>query len=197
MSTRQKVFLIALFLVILLSSSPSHAVSRFERFLLNDPRAFRFLTFGVAALAGIIIFLQNYLSGRGETILMRKRSSQQKRVEKEVAERQKAYEEIPSGSIGDVSLPPAKFIHLGFNQEHEISPIRELTIGRSAENIVVLERSSVSRSHAKIRPEKEGYVLYDLLSTVGTYVNDEKIMKRTLRDGDVVGIGREDFIFKL
>ncbi len=96
-----------------------------------------------------------------------------------------------------MSLPPAKLVHVVSNEEYKISSIRELTIGRSVENTVVLKRSSVSRDHAKIRPEKEGYILYDLLSTSGTYVNDEKIMKHVLRDGDIVGIAKEDFIFRI
>ncbi len=193
----RKLFVILVFLTTLFSPSASFAMNRFERFLLGNPGLFRLQALAVAVGAVVVMFLYNYLLARKETDVVRRRLVQQKSRGKEVSEREKAYEKIPRGPIGDVSLPPAKLVQVLSKTEYEISSIHELTIGRSVENIVVVERASVSRNHAKIRPEKQGYVLYDLLSTVGTYVNDEKIMKHVLKDGDVVGIAREDFMFKL
>ncbi len=193
----RKILVILVFPATLFSPSASFAMSRFERFLLGNPGLFRLQALAVAVGAAAVIFLYNYLLARKETGVVRRRLMQQKSRGKEVSEREKAYEKIPRGPIGDVSLPPAKLVQVVSKEEYKISSIRELTIGRSVENIVVVERASVSRDHAKIRPEKQGYVLYDLLSTVGTYVNDEKIVQHVLRDGDIVGIGREDFIFRL
>ena len=193
----RKILVILVFLATLFSSSASFALSRFERFLLGSPGLFRLQALGVVAGATVVMFLYNYLLARKESAVVRERSFRQKTKEKELTEREKAYEEIPSGPIGDVSLPPAKLVQVVSKEEYKISSIRELTIGRSMENVVVVKKASVSRDHAKIRPEKEGYILYDLLSTVGTYVNDEKVEKRVLKDGDVIGIARQDFIFKL
>ncbi len=154
----RKLFVILVFLATLFSSSASFAMSRFERFLLGNPGLFRLQALGIAVGAAVVMFLYNYLLARKETVAVRRRSLREKSKEKEVAEREKAYEKIPRGPIGDVSLPPAKLVHVVSSEEYKISSIRELTIGRSAENIVVVERASVSRNHAKIRPEKQGYV---------------------------------------
>ncbi len=192
----RKILIVLVFLVVLLSSSPSDAMSKFERFLLYNPSLFRLLTLGTCILLGLVIIVFNYLSDREENVLLRTHLSEQRDKEKEIAKRVRAYKKIPKGLISDASLPPAKLVHIKSKKEHEISPIRELTIGRSLENSVVVGRISVSRYHAKIRPQKEGYVLYDLLSTVGTYVNDRKIEKHVLKGGDIIGISRENFLFK-
>ena len=176
-----------IFLIVLLNSTPSYAISKFERFLTENPRLLMAIGIGVCVLLGAIIFGFNYIS--------QKYFKDEK--EKEIIARVSAFKKIPKGALGDVAIPPAKFIQIEANKEYEISSIRELTIGRSWENLVVVERSSISRHHAKIRPQKEGYVLYDLLSTMGTFVNDVRIAKCILRDGDLIIIGKESFMFKI
>lgn len=52
-------------------------------------------------------------------------------------------------------------------------------------------------THAKIRPEKEGYILYDLVSKGGTIVNGIKIKRHCLRHNDRIGIGYTEIIFKI
>jgi hypothetical protein len=69
-------------------------------------------------------------------------------------------------------------------------------IGRDAsQNEVVVDEPSVSRQHARARLEGGQFVLYDLASANGTFVNDEQIQKQTLLDGDAVRFGREEFRF--
>ena len=197
----RKFFTILVFLVILFSSSASDAMSAFERFVLWKTHLFRLVVLVPCIVGFLIIIAYRCLLGRKERMLLgshvRGRLLRKKNEEKAVIERIRAYRKIPKGAIGDVSSSPGKLIHIKSKEEYVISALRELTIGRSLENLVVVERTSVSRNHAKIRPQEEGYVLYDLLSEAGTYVNDKKIMKHVLRDGDVVKIGKETFTFKL
>lgn len=61
---------------------------------------------------------------------------------------------------------------------------------------VLVEESSVSGEHAKIRWENGVFVIYDLASTNGTFVNDRRIEKQRLMDGDSVRMGRMEFTFK-
>lgn len=69
-------------------------------------------------------------------------------------------------------------------------------LGRSSKCDVQLDQESVSRNHARIAREPNGaYVIYDLGSTNGTYVNDELIDEIVLRDGDQIKIGRTIFKF--
>jgi diguanylate cyclase (GGDEF)-like protein len=68
-------------------------------------------------------------------------------------------------------------------------------IGRSSKCDVQIEQESVSRNHARIWRQNGEYVLRDLGSTNGTYVNDQAIDEVLLRDGDRIQIGRTIFKF--
>ncbi len=65
----------------------------------------------------------------------------------------------------------------------------EITLGRGAMNMVLLPHPSVSRRHAIIRRQGTHFVLTDLQSTVGTFVNQSKISTASLAHDDVVGFG--------
>ena len=70
-----------------------------------------------------------------------------------------------------------------------------LSLGRDASADVVVAGQDVSRHHAEIRSEPDGYVLVDL-SVNGTYVNGERIGKRhVLARADVIRIGNDEFRF--
>src|SRR5579871_3952149 len=63
-------------------------------------------------------------------------------------------------------------------------------IGRSGENAVVLVHERVSRRHAEIAWDGERYLLRDLGSRNGTYLNGRRIeAPAPLRHGDLIGIG--------
>jgi len=63
------------------------------------------------------------------------------------------------------------------------------TLGRWADNDVVVDDRWVSRYHARICREREGYVVEDLGSKNGTFVNGQRIARPTpLTDGDVVQV---------
>jgi len=73
------------------------------------------------------------------------------------------------------------------------------SIGRDANNSVVIGEDSISNNHAKIKydAEKDGYKLYDLVSTNGTYVNGDIVEAPVqLQDNDEVMFGEVKFIFK-
>lgn len=68
---------------------------------------------------------------------------------------------------------------------------RELTIGRADKCQVVLDDTYVSQMHARIFPKGEGFVLEDLGSTNGTYLNRRRITAPVeLQRGDLVKIGK-------
>jgi two-component system, cell cycle response regulator len=62
-------------------------------------------------------------------------------------------------------------------------------VGRRPDLDVPIELDSVSRRHARFVKDGESWVIEDLGSTNGTYVNDERVEKRQLRDGDIVRFG--------
>ncbi len=63
------------------------------------------------------------------------------------------------------------------------------TIGRAAANRLSIDSDKVSRHHAVIQRSGERYVLTDMGSRNGTYVNREKVSSRVLRDGDAITVG--------
>jgi diguanylate cyclase (GGDEF)-like protein len=66
---------------------------------------------------------------------------------------------------------------------------KPLVAGRGSDCDIRINDHSVSRRHARIQPEAEGYSAVDLQSTNGTYVNDVPISVCKLNDGDYVRIG--------
>ncbi len=65
-----------------------------------------------------------------------------------------------------------------------------ITIGRDLSNNIVVDDSEVSRHHTRIHFTENGYVIEDLASTNGTYVNDVLLRgTRTLEPGDVLRLG--------
>ena len=65
----------------------------------------------------------------------------------------------------------------------------EHVVGRLPENDVSLEEDGVSRQHARLRKMADHWFLEDLGSTNGSFVNDERISSRALRDGDMLRFG--------
>lgn len=65
-----------------------------------------------------------------------------------------------------------------------------LTIGRDVSNDVVINDAEVSRNHARLTGQSGGYLIEDLASTNGTFVNGQRLIgPKLLNPGDVVGLG--------
>ncbi|HEV8717421.1 MAG TPA: FHA domain-containing protein, partial [Candidatus Binatia bacterium] len=71
----------------------------------------------------------------------------------------------------------------------------EILIGRGEECDTIIPHASISREHARVKKLKPGYVLFDLQSKNGTYVNGRPIVENLLRDGMTVRIGEVEFVF--
>ncbi len=70
-----------------------------------------------------------------------------------------------------------------------------VSIGREAGNLVQLDDNEVSRRHAEIRRVGDGFVVGDLKSSNGTYLNDRKVDRAELSSGDRIRIGRTVLIY--
>ena len=69
------------------------------------------------------------------------------------------------------------------------------TIGRTRQNNIQLDAPSVSRKHAQIALTETGYMVRDLGSENGTFVNGERVAERLLADGDHLQFGGVRFSF--
>jgi pSer/pThr/pTyr-binding forkhead associated (FHA) protein len=71
----------------------------------------------------------------------------------------------------------------------------ELTIGRLPDNTLVIDNPAVSGHHARVFLDRDHYVVEDLRSKNGTYVNEKHALRATLQYGDIVLIGKHKLVF--
>ena len=79
--------------------------------------------------------------------------------------------------------------------DFQIDKGKSLTIGRRSNNDVVIENLAVSGHHAKIDSVGDGFVLTDLQSKNGCFVNEQMVTSHWLKNGDVVSIGKHTLVF--
>jgi adenylate cyclase len=80
-------------------------------------------------------------------------------------------------------------------EKHYSLTQKSVSIGRDKGNDLVLPDQGVSRYHAKLSKQKKGYSLVDLDSINGTFVNDETVKSRDLKNLDRIKIGANTLIF--
>jgi pSer/pThr/pTyr-binding forkhead associated (FHA) protein len=71
-----------------------------------------------------------------------------------------------------------------------------VTIGRKADNTLVIEDPAVSGHHARIVKVQAVFFLEDLMSTNGTAINGRPITRHQLRDTDLITIGQHRLVFQ-
>ncbi|MBW9150853.1 FHA domain-containing protein [Clostridium estertheticum] len=70
----------------------------------------------------------------------------------------------------------------------------QLSIGRKADNLLILGDKYVSSQHAKIYMKNTNYILQDLRSTNGTIMNNKAVKDTVyIKKGDVIKIGTSTF----
>ncbi len=78
---------------------------------------------------------------------------------------------------------------------YRIGEGQSITIGRKESNDVPIENLAVSGHHAKIDSVGEGFLLTDLQSKNGSFVNKELVSSHWLKEGDNILIGKHTLIF--
>ena len=74
---------------------------------------------------------------------------------------------------------------------------QSMTMGREPDNDIVVENLLVSGYHARIDPAGREYILTDLQSKNGTFVNGERVTSTKLKDGDQILVGKHTIVFIL
>jgi Protein of unknown function (DUF3662)/FHA domain len=72
-----------------------------------------------------------------------------------------------------------------------------VVIGRSREADIVLQDPNISRRHAELRRDEQGWQIVDLGSTNGIKVNGRRVDHQPLSPGDEITIGVTDLTFEL
>ncbi len=79
--------------------------------------------------------------------------------------------------------------------EYELGEGKSLTIGRKESNEISIENLAVSGHHAKIDSVGEGFLLTDLQSKNGSFVNKQLVSSHWLKNGDTIVIGKHSLVF--
>ena len=80
-------------------------------------------------------------------------------------------------------------------RDYPIAAGQSCTIGRKQSNDIVIDNLAVSGKHAVIESVSANFVLRDLESTNGTFINKEKVTQRNLRHKDLITIGKHELLF--
>lgn len=70
-----------------------------------------------------------------------------------------------------------------------------LRAGRDASNDIVIDDDEVSRHHFRLKQRGKLFILEDLESKNGTYINGDKILNSILRNGDKILVGGTELLF--
>ena len=93
----------------------------------------------------------------------------------------------PDGRVGTLVTPDGRRIPVAE---------RPIVIGRLSSCDIPLGDPQVSRRHAEVRRDAEGFAVFDLGSTNGTVVNGASVRERRLADGDELRIGSATIRFE-
>ncbi|NDC64026.1 MAG: FHA domain-containing protein, partial [Planctomycetia bacterium] len=93
---------------------------------------------------------------------------------------------------------PALFVIQGRNKGARYDLTAQegaVSIGRETGNFIQVEDNEVSRRHAEIRRVGDTFVVGDLKSSNGTYLNNRKVERAELAEGDQIQIGRTVLLY--
>jgi hypothetical protein len=93
-----------------------------------------------------------------------------------------------------MTLPEHAFLIIHGNQ---VFPLTEqvLNLGRRSDNQIVIDNPRISRRHAQLRVINNRYVIFDLESTGGTFVNKVRVEQASLLPGDVISLAGIDLVY--
>jgi transcriptional regulator with GAF, ATPase, and Fis domain len=81
-------------------------------------------------------------------------------------------------------------------RKSEFPIVDEITFGSDSDNVVCLQDPWISPRHCTISNHNSRYILLDLDSHAGTFVNGIPVKERDLKSGDEVAIGNSLFLFQ-
>ena len=81
--------------------------------------------------------------------------------------------------------------------QHAPLHVAGTTIGRGGDSEIVIDDPSVSDEHARLRKEDGEWFVYDLASDSGTTVAGSTVFRQALVDGDCVGFGDTNVVFRI
>jgi pSer/pThr/pTyr-binding forkhead associated (FHA) protein len=116
-----------------------------------------------------------------------------KNITKEVTQKASV---LPSEQRRSPGKTYAWLVPLGLTKSAGFPLIKRVqVVGRDIHSDILINDQSVSKKHAQIMSMSGGFVLKDLDSSNGTFVNNQRVSESYLGDGDMVTFGEVNFIF--
>jgi hypothetical protein len=173
-----------------LTIHPSYAGQLRENQPLLDKLGKTILQTGLEA--GLLFFSDPYLKITVDPGL----PSRQIHIQAQVSRKQVDDTSTMSYSPGQESssIPANAFLIV---EGRKVFPLTQgvINIGRRPDNHLFIDDLRVSRVHAQLRAIKGRFVLFDLDSTGGTFVNGERIDRWTLFPGDVISLSGANLVY--
>lgn len=95
-------------------------------------------------------------------------------------------------------LTVSRLVMVQAGQEHSFPLVRDTyTLGRHRNNDIVINDPKVSSFHARIDRSPDGFVIVDLKSRNGSFVNGKRITRGVLATGDEVRLGTARLLYKV
>jgi hypothetical protein len=85
----------------------------------------------------------------------------------------------------------------GTGHVYTLSAESMTSIGRAKANDIILDDVAVSSQHCRIRPDDGQFIVHDLRSTNGTFVNEHRVTRSHLRSGDMLKVGETTMQFRM
>ena len=95
----------------------------------------------------------------------------------------------------DTDRPPAGAFLVVEGRRHFQLSTPLIKIGRRLDNDLVIDDPRVSRQHLRLLANRGKFILHDLNSTAGTYVNGVKVEDHSLQPGDVITVATVELIY--
>ncbi len=107
--------------------------------------------------------------------------------------------DVPQKKVKNNFIRPAVLVcekNHGNSSVYNLPNNKDFFVGKNPDNDLCLEGDNISHVHAKISPEQDSYVIYDLASESGLTVNWAKKSKCRLEHKDRIKIGSYSLIFE-
>jgi hypothetical protein len=95
----------------------------------------------------------------------------------------------------DTDRPPAGAFLVVEGRRHFPLSTPLIQIGRRLDNDLVIDDPRVSRQHLRLLANRGKFILHDLNSTAGTFVNGVKVKDHSLQPGDVINVATVELIY--
>ena len=116
------------------------------------------------------------------------------RISQEIHDDTQVMDLESEGADTSANIPSNAFLIVNGSQVFNLeNPV--INIGRKSDNELIIDDPRISRQHAQLRATRGRYVIFDLDSTGGTFVNGRRVTQSTLHPRDVISLAGVPLVY--